>query len=249
MSSEASKRLADHYNEQGTGTSADLRNSALVTLVLSKVKGDRVLDIGCGSGFLLGELAKQGKTVSGVEPNHELVTLLRERYPAIPVVEVTVEALEQVSGTFDTITILDVLEHVEDDAAALRTMYRRLVPGGRLVLVVPAHQSLYGKRDRAMGHYRRYDKNELLSKIRGAGFIIQETRHWNALAFLPYWFCEKILHKELAVSYRADANAIGIKKLLRRIISLWFSCIEHHMDFGFGLSILAIAKKPEFTKS
>ena len=249
MSSEVAKRLADHYSEGGTGTSADVRNSALIALVLSRVRGNTVLDIGCGSGFLLGELIKQGKDVYGVEPNHELATLLRKRYPTISVAEKTVETLDHVSGVFDTITILDVLEHVEDDVAALQTMYRKLSPDGRLVLVVPAHQSLYGKRDKAMGHYRRYGKKELLSKIRSAGFIIQEVRHWNALAFLPYWFYEKILHRELTVHYRSDTNARGMRILLRKMISWWLSSVERYIDFGLGLSLIVVAKKSISTES
>jgi len=249
MSSESAKRLAEHYSEEGTGTSADLRNSALIALILSKIKGKTVLDIGCGSGFLLGELVKAGKQVSGVEPNHELATLLRKRYPSIPVAEQTVETLEQVLGTFDTITLLDVLEHVENDTTALQSICKKLVPGGQFILVVPAHQGLYGKRDEAMGHYRRYSKKKLLSKLHDAGFVIHESRHWNALAFLPYWFAEKILHRELTVSYRADTNARGIKKLLRNIISIWFAYVEHHIDFGFGLSIIVVAERPISTKS
>ncbi|MCR4333509.1 MAG: class I SAM-dependent methyltransferase [Patescibacteria group bacterium] len=249
MPSTAEKRLADHYSEEGTGTSADLRNSTLIALVLPKVVGTTVLDIGCGSGFLLGELAKKGKRVFGVEPNHELATLLRKRYPAISIAEKTVESLEEVPGVFDTITLLDVLEHVEDDVAALHKIYKKLVPGGQLVLVVPAHQILYGKRDVAMGHYRRYGKEELFSKISSVGFTIQETRHWNALAFLPYWFAEKILHRELVVSYRANKNVKGAKKSLRRMISWWLASVEHFIDFRFGLSLIIIAKKPLSTKS
>lgn len=254
MSFETAKRLANHYSEGGAGTDVDLRNSALVALILRKIKGNRILDIGCGNGFLLGELAKQGREVFGVEPNPKLAILLRKCYPTIPIAEGTVETLEhltfstestnQAPQRFDTITLLDVLEHVADDAAALQILYRKLVPGGRCILVVPAHQSLYGKRDQAVGHYRRYSKKELLLKIKNAGFIPHEVRHWNALAFLPYWFAEKILHRELTVSYRADSGVQGIKKLLRKMISWWLTSIEHETSFGFGLSIILVALRP-----
>src|SRR3989344_3111759 len=100
MSSESAKRLAEHYSEGGTGTSADVRNTALIALILLKIKGASVLDIGCGSGFLLGELAKKGTEVFGVEPDHTLAALLQKRYPAIPIAEETMETLDRVPGVF-----------------------------------------------------------------------------------------------------------------------------------------------------
>ena len=252
MFNESKKRLADHYVGD-VGTSTDVRNAALVALVVSKIKGQTVLDIGCGSGYLLGEISKHGKKAFSVEPNPELAQLLRSRYPAIPVAEKTMETLSQLSfenpmtrqktDTFNTITILDVLEHIEDDRAALETMHRKLTPDGQLIVVVPAHRALYGKRDQAMGHYRRYSRKELVTKIKNAGFVVHEVRSWNALAFLPYWFYEKILHRELTVSYRTKESARGAKKILRNTVSWWLAFVERNISFGFGLSLLVVATK------
>lgn len=155
--------LANLYEGLGS-LQNDFRNFNLLRLVAGCVRGERVLDIGCGSGGLLSLLQQQGHSASGVEPNADLVSLANTLHPELRIVQGTGADLDRVTGLFDTITIIDVLEHIEDDREQLRRIWDRLVPGGQLVVLVPAFPLLYGERDRNNGHFRRYTSRELISK-------------------------------------------------------------------------------------
>ncbi len=134
----------------------DFRNYNLFTLVASLVTGRTVVDIGCGSGFFANMLVGQGKEVAGIEPDEEMRNLAKEINPQIPVVAGGAEDVPMlVTEPVDAITMLDVLEHVENDSEQVRKIYNALRETGEFVLVVPAHPVLFGLRDQGMHHYRR----------------------------------------------------------------------------------------------
>ena len=80
---------------------------------------------------------------------------------------------------------LDVIEHIEDDGAAVRAMRDALVPGGTLLITVPAVSRLYGPKDVAIGHYRRYDRDQLASLLEREELELQSLRWWNLSACQP----------------------------------------------------------------
>ena len=114
-----------------------------------------------------------------------------------------------------------------------------------LVVVVPAHQWLYGQRDRNVGHFRRYSRKVLIERVQQTGFEVQSSRFWNMLGVAPYWFSERVLKKELNTSLRNDSQQGFLKRSLAAGLRTWFRGIENNVSFGFGLSVICIAQKPK----
>jgi SAM-dependent methyltransferase len=95
------------------------------------------------------------------------------------------EKLPYENGTFDLVTGLDVVEHLDDDMAGLREMHRVLKPGGRILLFVPAFMFLWGVQDDVSNHRRRYTLKELKQRVREAGFEVDRATYANITFFTP----------------------------------------------------------------
>jgi SAM-dependent methyltransferase len=134
---------------------------------------------------------------------------------------------------YDTIVCLNVLEHVEDDVEALRNMRKLLKPGGRLLLYVPCNPRLYCEIDRGVGHYRRYVLEELLSKMKKAGYRVPVFRHHNMLGALGWWINGKVLGKK----HINAADVGGFERLMPLVKA------QDRFESRFALSILAIGER------
>jgi SAM-dependent methyltransferase len=136
--------------------------------------GGRVLDIGAGTGTIGSFLADRYEYV-GVEPDPISHTVASERIGARGVVHnLAVEKLEP-RGDFDVVCAFEVLEHIEDDVAALSLWARHLRPEGSIVVSVPHGSRRFSEGDARLGHFRRYDELELAGKVHDAGFVNVET--------------------------------------------------------------------------
>ncbi len=235
--------LTDLYAGLGSQKN-DFRNYNLNRLIAALVKGDSVLDIGCGSGALITVLHRMGKDASGIEPNQGLIDVALERDPGLHLYRASGDAVDSLGKRFDTITIIDVLEHIEDDADQVARMRRALVPGGQLIVLVPAFQFLFGKRDVSAGHYRRYSKRRLVRLLEDAGFEVQRSRHWNAIGFLPYLFAERILRMQLKGDIRTERAKGPFKRAFIGLLHAWYRKVENNLDFRFGLSVIVSARSP-----
>lgn len=243
MTQSSEEHLVEHYNKLGDFRS-DFRNANLFRLVATLVKGKSVVDIGCGAGFFLGLLKEQGKEVLGIEPNQGMRDLCSKANPDVTTILGSAEEVDTLLGKpVDTVTMLDVLEHIEKDVDQVKKVYAVLKEGGEFVIVVPAHPFLYGIRDIQMGHYRRYTKKALCELLTSNGFTIQYIRHWNVLGLIPYIVSEKILHKPLKVGLREHTEGGLLGNLVRRCLHQWFKVVENNVNFGVGLSIICVAKK------
>jgi SAM-dependent methyltransferase len=128
-----------------------------------------VLEIGCGAGALLSELATLGFHCTGLETSERARTLAKafvSEHPSVAICDTPVDSWQ---GAFDYVLAFEVLEHIEDDEAALRQWTSWLKPGGSLLLSVPAHQALWNDADVWAGHYRRYERRDLRSVCVAAG--------------------------------------------------------------------------------
>lgn len=235
--------LAELYRDLGSQKN-DFRNANLLKLIASLVEGESVLDIGCGAGVLLSQLAAHGKRVVGMEPNAEIIKLAARLHPELEIHHGLGGDIERLDRQFETVTIIDVLEHIEDDRRQLNQIYNVLQPGGQLVVLVPAFQFLYGRRDASNGHFRRYSRSELVEKLNTAGFLVRSSRYWNALGIAPYWISERLLQRELNLNLRRDQPKGFLKRMLARGLYTWFEQIENRISFGCGLSLICIAQKP-----
>ena len=135
----------------------------------------RVLDIGCGPGALISELAAQGYDAHGVDRSAKARELGRHLQDQSPTMQLHAELDEQWKGTFDLIMSFEVIEHLEDDVGAMREWRQYLRPGGRMILSTPAHPSRWNAADEWAGHVRRYTRRELVEAIEGAGFEVSCT--------------------------------------------------------------------------
>jgi SAM-dependent methyltransferase len=136
-----------------------------------------VLEIGCGQGGAGARLA-QVSDYLGVEPDSTSVAIARRRLAAVGrgrVEQGMVDDVVPADVQFDLVCAFEVLEHLEDDRAALAGWVRRVRPGGRLMLSTPAFASRFGPSDEMAGHYRRYDPDHMRDVLHGAGLVDVEV--------------------------------------------------------------------------
>jgi len=138
-----------------------------------------------------------------------------------------------VGERFDTIICLNVLEHIEDDVTALRTLNTLLEPGGYLILLVPALPSIYGALDRALGHHRRYTPNVLRSLYEEIPFSMRHLEYFNMAGIAGWWFTGRVLRRELI--------PIGMLSVYDRFVPLFR--LERLLPFRIGQSLIAIGQR------
>lgn len=163
--------------------------------------GDRVLEIGSGIGNLSAKLCQRDAYFAS--DSDELYCLHLERRFAgrpgvkVPRVDLTkAQDFKPLKEAVDTVVCLNVLEHMEDDAAALKHMRSALTPGGKVVLLVPNLPSAFGSIDKMAGHQRRYTKETLGAVLKTAGFTVESIEDFNRVS-LPAWIWNgKVLKRE-----------------------------------------------------
>ncbi len=200
--------------------------------------GDRVLEVGSGTGnmtrFLYGR-----ELVVATDIDATYLNILRNAFRRRPGIAVERCDLGEASSMdlrryrFDTVLCLNVLEHIEDDQGALRRMYEILEPEGRVVLYVPADQSLFGSMDESVGHFRRYDEQELREKLEKAGFLVEQIGYQNRIAKIGWWFNARVLQRKRMPAAQS--------MLFDRLVPL-FRLLEP-ANPSTGLSVFAIGRK------
>ena len=148
--------------------------------------GGEVLEIGAGSGNFTRWLAPLADHLVAIEPESSLGKRVVDL--SLPNVEVVTARLEFMPAErlFDVAVMINVLEHIEDDTAALVALRERLKPGGRAIVVVPAHQRLYGTLDEKYHHVRRYARREVGAAFERAGLEIDSVRYFNPLGAIGW---------------------------------------------------------------
>jgi SAM-dependent methyltransferase len=141
----------------------------------------RVLDIGCGAGNMMHHLNRYGH-VEGVEIDPRPVAVARQRGYPVEQGDAS-RGLTHEDATFDAVTMLDVIEHNQDDISMLREAYRVLKPGGHVVITVPAFMWLWSHNDQINAHVRRYTIAGLRGRLGGAGFNVKRATYNNFFIF------------------------------------------------------------------
>ncbi len=157
----------------------------IISAVLERLRlpnNTDILEVGCGSGGNLEMFSRFGN-VYGVEYDSYALEKARDRgigdieQGALPY------NLPFEDSSFDLVALLDVLEHIDDDAASLSTLYDRVKSGGVLLLTVPAYQWLWSSHDEIHGHKRRYTRKVLRTLVESSGFTVDRDSHFNSFLF------------------------------------------------------------------
>lgn len=201
----------------------------------------RILDAGCGSGRNMVEFARHG-AVTGVELSETSVAIARDR-GAGEVVAGSVLEMPFADASFDLAASLDVIEHLEDDLAALRELRRVVAPGGALLVTVPAYQWLWSGHDEVNHHFRRYTRRSLQRAGEQAGWRQVRTTYFNSL-LLPAAIVLRVLdrfsRKTTESSLDLWVPPAPLNWLLERPLQLEAATIGHGGRIPAGLSLLAV---------
>jgi SAM-dependent methyltransferase len=213
----------------------------------------RVLDVGCGAGNMFHHLMRYGSVV-GVDNNPKPLAVARER--GYDVRDGWAEDLPFDDGSFDLVSLLDTVEHCDDDMAALRECYRVCAPGGHLVITVPAFMWLWSHNDELNAHRRRYTAKELEDKLGRIGFRSQRMTYNNFFMFpvaVSMALLRRAAGQEVELGsphFDDDSYQVEMEPappLLNTILSgvTWTeSQILRWLNLPWGSSIICIARKP-----
>jgi SAM-dependent methyltransferase len=201
----------------------------------------RILDVGCGTGANLLMLSKYGDA-EGVDVSEDALAFCRER--GLENVKLgAAEELPYDNGTFDLVTALDVVEHLDDDLAGLREMRRVLRPGGRVLLFVPTFMFLWGLQDDVSNHRRRYRLSELRRVLEQAGFEVERTTYANITFFMPILAMRKLMRLTgIKAESENNINVSALNGVLARMLGAE-SFVLRYMNIPFGVSGLCVARK------
>jgi 2-polyprenyl-3-methyl-5-hydroxy-6-metoxy-1,4-benzoquinol methylase len=203
--------------------------------------GQRVLEVGCGIGTYTEEMAVGSRRIVAMDMERSFVDAALARLGHLPNVQLICGDATQAGAArpgdeaFDTVILLDVLEHIEDDVDLLTRLRARLEPGGHLILKVPAMPSLYSPMDAAIGHWRRYDKRGLTQAMTRAGLEVVRVWSFNAAA-VPGWWWNGRVRKLRAPPQEQVAlfdRLVPVLRPLDRLARLF--C---------GVSLIAVARRP-----
>jgi SAM-dependent methyltransferase len=207
---------------------------------------ENFFEVGCGTGFVLKGVRETlpRMRLAGSEIFGDGLVFARARLPGVDLYQMDARQIP-FEREFDVIGAFDVLEHIVEDDAALRQMFRATRPGGGVLVTVPQHRFLWSAIDEHSMHQRRYSRAELRSKVKQAGFDIERTTSFISL-LLPVMTCSRMkrnsnrdfqLWKEFEISRPLNA-------LLGSILTAERAMIERGVSFPAGGSLLLIAKKP-----
>jgi SAM-dependent methyltransferase len=206
-----------------------------------KVERPRILDVGCGTGANL-ELLSQFGEAEGVDVSEDALSFCRAR-GLEKVRRGAAEELPYEDASFDLVTGLDVVEHLDSDVAGLKEMHRVLKPGGRILLFVPAFMFLWGVQDDISHHRLRYTLKGLKRSVEEAGFKVERATYANISFFAPILLGRVLMRLTgLKPASENNINVSALNGLLGRILGAESSLLRR-VNFPFGVSALCVARK------
>lgn len=203
-----------------------------------------LLDVGCGTGINFSVLSRFGETFSS-DAAEEALRFSKSR-GATGLVRSDLESLPFEVSTFDVVTALDVLEHVDDDLSAIGELLRIVKTSGVLVITVPAYGFLWSEHDEALHHRRRYAASELRNKLTNAGFEVERISYYITFLFFPILFM-RFAQSVSKKSIHAKTSHIILPRWLNSLligILAFERLLLRWMNFPFGVSIVCLARKP-----
>jgi SAM-dependent methyltransferase len=204
----------------------------------------RIVDIGCGTGTMLQQLSRYG-VAQGADGDPEAIRFCAER--GIQDVQlIRLPALPFADAEFDLVTLLDVLEHVDEDLETLQSIHRVLKPGGTLLVAVPAFRFLWGRQDEISLHKRRYVAHEIRELLDRAGFEVIQLSYFNTFLF-PFIAAIRVLRPFRPGQEEPKSDfTIRTPRWINSLLTAVFgaeSGLLRWVNLPFGVSICAVARK------
>lgn len=200
-----------------------------------------VVDLGCGTGGFLHYLTQSGglssAQVLGIEPDQRAASIAMKR--GLPVRQVAPEDITaaQIPRAADVVSLLDVLEHIEDAPAALQQFRKLVRPGGYIVILVPAHMALWSEWDVRLGHKRRYSKAMLKAHLIEGGWKPVQLRYLFSAMTLP-----GLVRAKLIDSKSLSATEFPrVPRYLNSFLTQVFEAETRLPGLPFGTSLAALA--------
>ncbi len=239
----------DFYNMETKHWWFVARNKIVFSLLdkyLPNKKRLEIVDVGCGAGSVLKKLEKYGYAV-GVDISDDAVKFCKLR-GCTKVFVVDQEGLPFKDNTFDLVTAMDTIEHIDDDSAALAEYYRIIRKGGVLLVTVPAYDFLWGPHDEVNEHKRRYVAKELRNKMEKVGFTVKKMTYFDTFLF-PFFVLIRMGHrvsKMINSNYKTHSDLKMRSPLINYLLKIVFSLEDpllKKLNFLYGASLLCLAKK------
>ncbi len=204
--------------------------------------GRRVLEVGCGVGNFTGALLDRD-AILALDKEPGCIEELQKRYASHPnlralicdIDTLNVQRSDLAGFAADSCVCLNVLEHLADDVTALRAMSSLLIPGGVIVLLVPAFPALYGPIDRNLGHYRRYTLDSLTSLAAATGLRVRKAHYVNCAGFFGWWLNSHVLKRKA----QSEKQIAAFERLVPAL-----SWLEGIARPPFGQSLFAVLETP-----
>ncbi|MEJ7623695.1 MAG: class I SAM-dependent methyltransferase [Pyrinomonadaceae bacterium] len=201
----------------------------------------KILDVGCGTGANIEMLCQYGEA-EGVDVSDDALEFCRCK--GLKVKKGLAETLPYEDESFDLTTALDVIEHLDDDIAGLKEMYRVTKSGGYSLIFVPAFMWLWGVQDDISNHRIRYTKRQIVERVKNAGYTIERATYANWTFFAPI-LAGRTIMKVTGIKPESENNITisGLNGIFGRL----FSAERHwlkNFNFPFGVSIVVVAQRP-----
>ncbi|MBI4678734.1 MAG: class I SAM-dependent methyltransferase [Elusimicrobia bacterium] len=221
----------------------------MILRLLKGTAGDvGILDVGCSGGALIRSLRENGHScVTGIDIDPKAIEACRSRgVDAVHVADARDTDFQ--SRRFGVVVASDVLEHVHDEDEALAEWHRVLTPGGKLIVFVPAFAFLWSSHDSLNHHRRRYSRRHLVSALERNRFVVERVSYWN-FAFFPPAGAARAVQRALSMEpvararYQLVSSSASANRALAWLLRIENGVLSLGVDFPFGISLFAVAKK------
>src|SRR3989338_752894 len=213
------------------------QRAEVIYKILRKEGAHRILDVGCGLGKVSVHLAQQGLDVTGIDISKNLIGLARKKSREHEV-NVNFEVIElkefRPKERFDAVLFVGVLEHINDEVQMMKDAHHVLKTNGKIVITdMPTFKCLFMERDRRIGHYRRYNKKDVMRNLKAAGYSNIKLKYYNFLMLFGTLY---------PPVFKKGEYPYGIlNPILRKFLYLWYRYLENNFVFPIGDRFIAVA--------
>lgn len=226
----------EHYPETATERfdDANFHIKYCLSFITKYIKGD-IIEVGAGCGsFTRSYFHSQIKKLVLTETDKKNISELKEKFRNYINVKVLNLVIDNIDEKFDTILYFHVLEHIDEDIKELENAKKRLNSGGHLIIMAPAHQNIYGNLDKAVGHFRRYEKEFFTKDLIGLQLI--NFKYLDSMGYILY-FLNKIFFKK--EKFPSKIKIFLWDKLFTPLSII----IDFLLNYRFGKCIVAVYRK------